>query len=70
MDAALPFRPQGTGALLAVQNIAPPAATNPGGPNAGDVCYLVYNAAPASVVVDMPDLGSMLWLASGWFELT
>lgn len=43
MDAALPFRPQGTGALLAVQNIAPPAATQPGGPTAGDVCYLVYN---------------------------
>lgn len=46
MDAALPFKPQGTGALLAIQNIAPPAATfPPGGPTAGDVCYLIYNAA-------------------------
>lgn len=49
MDAALPFRPQGTGTWLAVQNIAPPAATrSPDGPNSGDVCYVVYN--PASQV--------------------
>jgi len=45
MDSALPFRPQGTGALLAVTNNVPSAATQPQGPNAGDVCYVVYNAA-------------------------
>lgn len=43
MDSALPFRPQGTGAWLAVTNAAPAGATQPQGPNAGDVCYLVYN---------------------------
>ena len=43
MDAALPFRPQGVGAWLAVTNAAPAAATQPAGPNAGDVCLLVYN---------------------------
>jgi len=44
MDAALPFRPQGTGTWLAVTNAAPGAATkSPDGPTAGDVCYLVYN---------------------------
>lgn len=44
MDSALPFRPQGTGTWLAVTNNAPGAATrSPDGPNAGDVCYLVYN---------------------------
>lgn len=45
MDAALPFRPQGTGAWLAVTNNAPAAATQPAGPNAGDVNVLVYNPA-------------------------
>ena len=43
MDAALPFRPQGTGVLLAAQPNTPPAASQPQGPNAGDVVYLIYN---------------------------
>lgn len=42
MDAALPFRPQGVGAWLASKPVAN-AATQPQGPGAGDVCYLVYN---------------------------
>jgi hypothetical protein len=44
MDAALPFRPQGTGVMLAVTP-TPASASLPAGPQAGDVCYLVYNAA-------------------------
>lgn len=44
MDSALPFRPQGTGTMLAVTP-TPTSATKPAGPIAGDVCYLVYNAA-------------------------
>jgi len=50
MDSALPFRPQDTGALLAVTNLAPSSATQPGGPTGpqGDVVYLVYNPASQS----------------------
>ncbi|SRR5258706_1919102 len=50
MDAALPFRPQGTGVLLGVTNNAPAAASQPQGPNAGDVCYLVFN--PSATAAD------------------
>jgi len=48
MDAALPFRPQGTGVLLAVTNLAPGGASLPSAPTEGDVCYLVYNPSGQS----------------------
>lgn len=45
MDSALPFRPQGVGVLLAVTPNVPTSASNPQGPDHGDVVYLVYNPA-------------------------
>lgn len=50
MDGFLPFRPQGTGMLLAVTPNAPAAATQLTNPNAGDVCYLVFN--PSGTAAD------------------
>lgn len=50
MDGFLPFRPQGTGILIGVTPNAPAAASQPQGPNAGDVCYLIYN--PSATAAD------------------